>query len=55
MLDARLVKIDAELQVITAEFDILANHVRLCRALGGGWDMAWTATPGENSENSLLH
>ena len=55
VLDARLVKIDAELQVITAEFDILANHVRLCRALGGGWDMAWTATPGEKAENSLLH
>jgi multidrug efflux system outer membrane protein len=53
VLDARLVDIDAELQVIAVEFDILANHVRLCRALGGGWDTAWMADAGQNKQETI--
>ncbi len=43
VLDARQMKIDADLQLVSVEFDILASHVSLCRTLGGGWDMALMA------------
>ncbi len=39
ILDAQQVRINAELQVISVEYEILSNYVSLCRALGGGWDL----------------
>jgi multidrug efflux system outer membrane protein len=38
VLDSQQVRINAELQLIAVEFEILSNHVSLCRALGGSWD-----------------
>jgi multidrug efflux system outer membrane protein len=42
ILDAQQVRVNAELQLIAVEYEILSNHVSLCRALGGGWDMELT-------------
>lgn len=39
VLDSQQVRINAEIQLIAVEFEILSNHVSLCRALGGGWDL----------------
>ena len=33
------VKYSAEQQLVVVEYEILSNHVSLCRALGGGWDL----------------
>ena len=42
VLDSQQVRVNAELQLITVEYEILSNHVSLCRALGGGWDLKMT-------------
>jgi len=42
VLDSQQVRVNAELQLITVEYKILSNHVSLCRALGGGWDLKMT-------------
>jgi multidrug efflux system outer membrane protein len=42
VLDSQQVRINAELQLIEIEFEILSNHVSLCRALGGGWGLEIT-------------
>lgn len=42
VLDAQQVRIDAALQLISVEYELLSNYVSLCRALGGGWDLKGT-------------
>ncbi|RLB67883.1 MAG: transporter, partial [Deltaproteobacteria bacterium] len=42
VLDAQQVRIDAALQLISVEYELLSNYVSLCRALGGGWDLKMT-------------
>ncbi|MBC2717643.1 MAG: efflux transporter outer membrane subunit [Desulfobacteraceae bacterium] len=42
VLDSQQVRVDAELQLIAVEYELLSNHVSLCRALGGGWDLKMT-------------
>ena len=42
VLDAQQVRVNAELQMIEVEYEIYSNHVSLCRALGGGWDLKIT-------------
>jgi len=46
ILDSQQVRVDAELQLISVEYEILANHVSLCRSLGGGWEQ--NPVEGEN-------
>lgn len=50
VLDAQQVKVNAELQLVTVEYEILSNHVGLCRALGGGWDRTLTPEAAEASD-----
>ena len=47
VLDAQQVNDEAEIGLIMVEYDILSNHVRLFRALGGGWDLKMTENPQE--------
>ncbi len=42
VLDSQQVRVNAALLLITVEYEILSNHVSLCRALGGGWDLEIT-------------
>lgn len=42
VLDSQQVRVDAALQLIAVEYEILSNYVSLCRALGGGWDLEMT-------------
>ncbi len=42
VLDSQQVRVNAELLLIAVEYEILSNHVSLCRALGGGWDIELT-------------
>lgn len=39
VLDAQQVRHVAEQQLVGVEYELLSNHVSLCRALGGGWDL----------------
>lgn len=45
VLEAQQVKDEAEIGLITVEYEILSNHVSLFRALGGGWDLKMTESP----------
>ena len=53
VLDSQQVRVDAELQVISVEYEILSNHVSLCRALGGGWDLEKTEGGREKEHRTL--
>ncbi len=53
ILDSQQVRVNAELLLITVEYEILSNHVSLCRALGGGWDIELSQVQQKNAKPNV--
>ncbi len=53
VLDSQQVRVSAELLLIAVEYEILSNHVSLCRALGGGWDIELSQVQQKNAKPNV--